>query len=297
MARLKGVAPAMVIGFMIMVLVTVIFVFDKKIELDDRIEIYSSSRDAYKLVHTSELIKKSIDSSIGFDVVSAAGDIGKIGGGYSKWSIDSPTISQLEDSYIALIESKMDEMVFLERDEYKVDFSDTEIEEIDHDSDNIVITGSKGYSIETVRNNPSVLIEARGRFNRTADTSYFHVLRAGRSLFDGDEGIGTDLLNQSLLNGFGDQKGISPYDDNAQSRAEGVANKLEDHLGSKYGLEFEIEPAIAEQEEGNTTQVFVTTRISITDPGSYVPGEESETSLILRFTSVFSYIFEEDTTG
>ena len=315
----KGAVP-FILGLVIIIIVTVLFVLDKTVEYDERIQISSSAMHVYATVSGSEELKRATDSAVAFNALELT-SIGDDGGGFSQWTKESPTMDDLVNEYTDELESRMSELDDVEVvRNMTVQWRAADLE-LEIGTANFSVKGKKHFVI-TRSTNPSIVLETDNNFYRTVDSTYFRLLETGRNMFEEQRWEVQQAVIQGTTGAMGDkceqltnstyspviedflkysfQCGLRSYDglaslaaydeDAADTAISDIAEELGDYLNDQYGYDFNITAEKSVLERTDSMQVTVIIYTEIEDKGSYVPKEGGFESLRLRFST--SYVFD-----
>ncbi|MEM5804486.1 MAG: hypothetical protein QXU82_01415 [Candidatus Aenigmatarchaeota archaeon] len=310
---MKG-ATAFILGIVIIIIVTVLFVLDKSVEYDKRVSIASSARHVYAAQLAAEEMKRTIDSAAGFSLLRQT-SLGSEGGGFARWSAASPTMAELEEKFndsVAGDMGRLSEITLFKNMTVSWDAADLSISHTDSD---VTASGGKRFVIINAKN-PRVTVETSGRFNRTVKTSYFGLLRAGRNLFENEDRAlaasaadslkgklgeeckamqrnATEFIKYSFQCGLGDRAGLAGLDfydsEAANSAISDIREQMESVLASKYGYAFNISVTKDTLIRTDTVLVKLGIKVSIEDSKSIslYPGGFDSTRL--EFLTNYDY--------
>ena len=311
--RMKG-ATAFILGIVIIIMVTVLFVLDKSVEYHKRVTIASSSRYVYATQFAAEELKRTIDSAAGFSALRLT-SLGAEGGGFAKWTVDSPKMEDLVGKYEDDLATDVDELSTIDNFRNMSVLWDATNLDISHDDKKITVSGSKRFVIK-YQKNPKVTVETEGSFNRTVSSSYFGLLRAGRNLFENqsrvlDEpilnslkgklgaecvaagGNATEFLKYSFQCGLGSNAGLASleaYDATAVNTSiNDVKATMEQYLEGKYGYKFNVSVAKDALMRADTMMVALDIMVSIADEDSITLYQEGFGPQRLDFTTTYYY--------
>ncbi|MFQ6009542.1 MAG: hypothetical protein ACE5J7_00240 [Candidatus Aenigmatarchaeota archaeon] len=319
MRKMKGVGPAFVLGLVMIIIVTVIFVLDKTVEYDERATISSSARYAYDTLSASEELKRTTDSAVGFAAVQLT-SLGAEGGGFIKWSRESPTMEDLVEKYTDELESSVSEVKEIEDFRGMTVGWRTANIELEYSDKNITLTGSNGFVIMR-HENPQVMVQAGNNFKRTAQSSYFRLLQIGRNLFEnqrwkvdedvislavGDMGdeckevtnttyepVVEDFLKYSFQCGLEGYDGLASLDSYTEDEADlliyNIADELGFYLRDEYGFDFNITAEKDVLERTDSVLVKLRIDVIIEDEDSLTIYEEGFDSLRLEFSTNYQF--------
>ena len=143
--------------------------------------IVSNAVEAYDTVHVSEFAKRTLDGAAFAAAASVTGELAAGGGGFYKWTNETPTMSELSGKLETALGQKMDLIEFnglLRRD---ITWGAANITITRYDDSGFTFSGNKPFIVKNEVSVPHMTIWNQGAFAGTVTSNYFRLLKAGRT--------------------------------------------------------------------------------------------------------------------
>lgn len=311
---MKGNAP-FVIGLLMVVMVTVIFMAGTGKTFEKQINVASSSVQLYVAENNAESIKRSLDSLAHFSTLAALRETFDTN---DEWDSTGPTESQFISSFNDKVSAKIDAFfpqTIGDKGKSGLKWNLVNVKS-EFLGDGVRVYGEKSFDLKNFVN-PNVTLSSSGAFDRKAKINAKKLFADGRALFDGaqwriesgvinsegDEckkkvqgrlptGEYYDFETKNILSAVimcGHQSMAGALSENSFKRNI-VTQKITDSLNNfaaymkgKTGYDYTFTTDITSQKVGSKEKVFVKIFVSISDTNSQVPIEGGFGPLTLRF--------------
>ena len=178
---MKGSLP-FYIGVIFLVLVFVVFVYNKFSSFDKLLQISAASTRLYVTENSAEAMKRSLDAAADFSTRQAIAELGKEG----EWKISGPKIEDLKKNMEEKISEKLDSFDPALINKNSVEWGRTTAS-IKNDN-GLEISGAKPFVVKTVSGN-KITLSSKGNFREKIDSKFLQMAAAGREMFDGGDWI------------------------------------------------------------------------------------------------------------
>jgi hypothetical protein len=170
---MKGAAP-LIIGLFIVVILVIAMIFDETEYFSREFEYSLSAKDAYSVVHQSELLKRSIDSSILFSAHKLI---------YQRTNFDVvPTKEELIYDIESRILAQTDFSTVEKLNDLDIEFGNLSLEIIDVTDESFTVKGNYSFFVGLKSDNFYINTDSPGEFSIVVKTDYFNLASAMSSL-------------------------------------------------------------------------------------------------------------------
>lgn len=317
-------SSAFIIGLLIVVMITVIFLIDKNLNYSRHVSIASSSVQLYLVENDAESIKRSLDSVVYFSSLSALKELFSES---EEWTADDITESEFFSRLDKKLSEKINALAPSTVGKNVLQWSDASVKSMIL-SDAIEISGQKNFIIQN-KVNPKFSLEVPGAFDRKIKTDAKNIFSRARSFFgpvnwkidktilesEGEKCTGkisdaaiqggfynkkiNDTISTVVMCGYGSEPGaLSEKTYNRDSVSEKISKSLnsfaadlkpEAGTGNVGNYDYKFSHEISSQKSGSAEKVTVVVIVSITNQTSFVPDENNFAPLTLQFKNTAEF--------
>ncbi|MFH0829709.1 MAG: hypothetical protein V1887_00930 [Candidatus Aenigmatarchaeota archaeon] len=178
---MKGAGFAWIFGLLMVLLVVAVFAVGVVSHYNVQVSIITGAVEAYDTVNVGEFAKRSLDGAAFTSASIAVDELLRDGGGYSRWTDDSPSIEELETKLSEEITTKMNEPGITGLTRRELTWGQASAVVTAHDDDYFKFTGNRHFTVENSISTPNMFMESEGAFGKRMSSSYFKLLRLGRA--------------------------------------------------------------------------------------------------------------------